>query len=95
MLHNVEINHELNTAGLLCPEPMMMLHNKIKKMLPGEVVKVIATDPSIQRDITKFCNFLHHELLHSDKEEKCYIYVIRKIMRSSMHIPPKRNISII
>ena len=47
-------------------------------MAPGEVVRVLATDPSTQRDIPKFCNFLDHELLDSSEQEKQFIYFIRK-----------------
>ena len=78
MSDNIEINHELDTSGLLCPEPVMMLHNKVRDMVSGEVVKVVATDPSTQRDIPKFCNFLDHELLDSSESDKTYIYLIRK-----------------
>ena len=78
MSEQVEVNHELDTCGLLCPEPVMMLHNKVRDMQPGDVVKVLATDPSTQRDIPKFCNFLDHELLCQSEEERQYIYVIRK-----------------
>ena len=78
MSEHIEVQHELDTCGLLCPEPVMMLHNKVRDMVAGEVVKVIATDPSTQRDIPKFCNFLDHELLDSKEEGKQYIYVIRK-----------------
>nr|WP_306670870.1 MULTISPECIES: sulfurtransferase TusA [unclassified Endozoicomonas] len=74
----IEIDHELDTSGLLCPEPVMMLHNKVRDMKPGEMVRVIATDPSTQRDIPKFCNFLDHELLSHEQVEKRYIYLIRK-----------------
>jgi tRNA 2-thiouridine synthesizing protein A len=55
--------HILDTTGLFCPEPVMLLHNKIRAMASGECVRVLATDPSTQRDIPKFCNFLGHELL--------------------------------
>ncbi|MGI9280957.1 MAG: sulfurtransferase TusA [Endozoicomonas sp.] len=78
MTNSIEINHELDTSGLLCPEPVMMLHNKVRDMKPGETVKVTATDPSTQRDIPKFCNFLDHELLSHEQLEKQYIYLIRK-----------------
>ncbi|MGI9277272.1 MAG: sulfurtransferase TusA [Endozoicomonas sp.] len=78
MTELIDVNHELDTCGLLCPEPVMMLHNKVRDMAPGDVVKVIATDPSTQRDIPKFCNFLDHELLESDEIDKQFIYVIRK-----------------
>ncbi len=74
-----EVNHELDTSGLFCPEPVMMLHNKVRDMAPGDIVKVLATDPSTQRDIPKFCNFLDHELLEKQEQGKQYIYLIRKV----------------
>ena len=73
-----EISHELDTCGLFCPEPVMMLHNKVRDMSVGEVVQVRATDPSTQRDIPKFCNFLDHELLQQKEQDKEYTYLIRK-----------------
>ncbi len=45
----------------------MMLHNYVRSMNPGEQIKIIATDPSTQRDIPKFCQFLGHRL------EKCTV----------------------
>ena len=70
--------HELDTCGLFCPEPVMMLHNKVRDMAAGDVVRVIATDPSTRRDIPKFCNFLDHELLEKKETDQQYIYLIRK-----------------
>lgn len=74
----LEASHELDTCGLFCPEPVMLLHNKVRDMAVGDVVKVIATDPSTQRDIPKFCNFLDHELLEKTEVEQQFIYLIRK-----------------
>ncbi|WP_067522267.1 sulfurtransferase TusA [Endozoicomonas ascidiicola] len=73
-----EVHHELDTCGLFCPEPVMMLHNKIRDMKSGEVVRVIATDPSTQRDIPKFCNFLDHPLLDQNEQDNQYVFWIRK-----------------
>ena len=53
----------LDTQGLMCPEPVMMLHNAVRDMAAGELLQVLATDPSTQRDIPRFCQFLGHELL--------------------------------
>jgi tRNA 2-thiouridine synthesizing protein A len=72
------ISDSLDTSGLLCPEPVMMLHNKIRDMEPGQVLEVIATDPSTQRDIPKFCSFLGHQLLHQQADQKHYKYYIKK-----------------
>ncbi len=72
------INHTLDAKGLMCPEPVMMLHNSVRKMKAGEILEVIATDPSTQRDIPKFCTFLNHSLLLKKSEDKIYIYHIKK-----------------
>ncbi|MDX2351260.1 MULTISPECIES: sulfurtransferase TusA [Stutzerimonas] len=68
----------LDASGLNCPEPVMMLHNKVRDLPAGDVLKVIATDPSTQRDIPKFCVFLGHELVDQQADEGTYLYWIRK-----------------
>lgn len=73
-----EFNHELDAQGLLCPEPVMMLHKKVREMAVGDVLKVTATDPSTTRDIPKFCNFLKHELVAQSQEGDLYYYYIKK-----------------
>jgi len=74
----IKVDAELDASGLFCPEPVMMLHGKVREMAGGEVLKVIATDPSTQRDIPKFCVFLEHQLLDSQEQDGTYIYLIRK-----------------
>ena len=56
----------------------MLLHNKIRDIEVGEVVQVLATDPSTQRDIPKFCAFLGHELLEQEELDGSYCYWLRK-----------------
>ena len=68
----------LDTSGLFCPEPVMLLHNKIDQSSVGDLIEVIATDPSTQRDIPKFCAFLDHELVEQREQDKKYFYLIRK-----------------
>lgn len=65
-------SHEiLDARGLLCPEPVMLLHNVIKKIEAGGLVKILATDPSTLRDIPNFCQHLNHKLLFcSDLENR-------------------------
>ncbi|MEX1033067.1 MAG: sulfurtransferase TusA [Cellvibrionaceae bacterium] len=68
----------LDTSGLLCPEPLMLLHNAVRDVGSGEIIEVIATDPSTTRDIPKFCTFLGHELLSQDQRDDKYYYYIAK-----------------
>jgi tRNA 2-thiouridine synthesizing protein A len=75
---SIKPDHILDATGLLCPEPVMMLHNKIRDIAVGETLQVLATDPSTERDIPKFCVFLGHELLLQDVVEGHYRYLLRK-----------------
>ena len=69
----------LNASGLFCPEPVMLLHNKIRDIDAGQLLKLVATDPSTSRDVPKFCHFLGHELLESAEEDGSLVYLIRKV----------------
>lgn len=68
----------LDATGLLCPEPVMMLHVEMRKLAAKGVLKVIATDPSTTRDIPKFCQFLGHALIEQKQENDVYYYWIEK-----------------
>jgi len=69
----------LDARGLRCPEPVMMLHKRVRELAAGDELLVLATDPSTTRDIPKFCRFLGHELLdESQPGEGLYCYHLRK-----------------
>lgn len=74
----IDATSSLDASGLFCPEPVMMLHNKVREIPEGDVLEVIATDPSTQRDIPKFCIFLGHELVNQKVERDRYYFYIRK-----------------
>ena len=70
---------ELDACGLYCPEPVMLLHNKIRDIEVGQLLLLHATDPSTTRDVPKFCHFLGHELVESNEVDGNYKYLIRKV----------------
>lgn len=72
------VDDELDACGLFCPEPVMMLHNKIRQLAVGATLRIIATDPSTQRDIPKFCTFLNHNLLAQQVDGDRYYYLVQK-----------------
>ena len=56
----------------------MVVRNRLMDMQSGEVIKVIATDPSTTWDFPKFCKFLKHELVHTEEADDEYRFWIRK-----------------
>lgn len=74
-----DVQHHMDAKGLFCPEPVMMLHDEIKKMATGDIIEIQATDPSTRRDFIKFCSFLGHELVLDEEREGVFFYHIRKL----------------
>jgi len=56
----------------------MIVRNRVREMGSGEVLHVVATDPSTGRDFINFCRFMGHELLSSCQREDRLEYWIRK-----------------
>ncbi|MBS3803432.1 MAG: sulfurtransferase TusA [Oleiphilaceae bacterium] len=71
-------DQELDARGLFCPEPVMMLHNRITDVEEGRILRVLATDPSTTRDIPRFCQFLGHELVSEQHSETEFVYFIQR-----------------
>ncbi len=70
--------HQMDASGLYCPEPVMLLHNKIRELQAGDLIRMVATDPSTERDVPRFCHYLGHELVASERRENLYYFLIRK-----------------
>ena len=67
-----------DAIGLKCPEPLMLLHAAMRRLAPGQEVTLRATDPSTERDVANFCEFLGHALLVARREGDEFLYRIRK-----------------
>lgn len=74
----VNSHQTLDATGLRCPEPVMMVRLTLRKMAAGEILHVLADDPSTTRDIPKFCTFMSHELVRAQTESIPFQYWIRK-----------------
>jgi tRNA 2-thiouridine synthesizing protein A len=72
----------VDTTGLTCPEPLMMVHQAVRRAVAGQQIEVRATDPSTTRDIPKFCLHLGHMLLAQREQHEggqvVYVFLIQK-----------------
>jgi tRNA 2-thiouridine synthesizing protein A len=58
---------ELDVRGLNCPLPILRAKKALGDLTPGQVLKVVATDPGSVKDFQAFCKQTGNELLsHSD-----------------------------
>ena len=73
-----QTDFEIDTKGLVCPEPLMLVRNKVRDIKVGESIHILATDPSTRRDFTNYCRFMGHHLDESIENDGVFEYVITK-----------------
>lgn len=78
---DTEPQETIDAIGLKCPEPVMLLHAAMRRLAPGQELTLRATDPSTERDVPNFCEFLGHALLIARREGDEFLYRIRKAER--------------
>ena len=76
---DTEPQESIDAIGLKCPEPVMLLHAAMRRLAPGQELTLRATDPSTERDVPNFCEFLGHALLIARREGDEFLYRIRKV----------------
>lgn len=69
---------EVDAAGLLCPLPVLRARKRLLAMQPGQVLRVVATDPASVVDIPHFCSQSGDALIASDVEAGVRVFLIRK-----------------
>ena len=74
----VVADYSFDVSGLFCPEPVMLLHKEIKHIKEGQILSIVATDPSTTLDVPKFCHFLGHQLIAADEIDGKFHYYIKK-----------------
>ncbi len=72
------ITRVLDTTGLNCPVPILRTKKEISSLAPGEVLKLIATDPGSVKDVEAFCRQTGNELLESQQDGNAFVFLLRK-----------------
>jgi TusA-related sulfurtransferase len=66
----------LDAIGLYCPVPLYQAKKKIDALKVGQILEIIADDPSAEPDFKGWTKTTGHELIKIIKaDEKLYIYV--------------------
>ncbi len=69
---------ELDLTGLRCPLPVLKTKKAMRSVAPGQVLRVLATDPDSLEDFRHFCATTGDELLTWSKDQEVFTYRIKK-----------------
>lgn len=71
-------DEEIDVRGLNCPLPLLRTKKMLSRMKPGEVLRVLTTDPAAEIDFTVFSEVTGNRILAFEKTEKHLIFVMMK-----------------
>jgi len=74
----MDIAKELDTTGLVCPLPILKAKKALAELDSGQLLKVVATDPSSVRDFQAFARQTGNELVEQQSDGERYIHVLRR-----------------
>ncbi len=72
------ITKEIDVKGLNCPLPILRAKKALSELESGQILKVIATDPSSVKDFAAFCKQTGNTLLSSVETAADFVFVIAK-----------------
>ena len=74
----MDAHTEIDPRGLNCPLPILTAKKAWAEMQTGEILKVVATDPSSTRDFQAFARQTGNELLEQSQAGTEYIHFMRR-----------------
>jgi tRNA 2-thiouridine synthesizing protein A len=70
---------KLDCFGLLCPMPIILTAQKIKKLKIGEVLEVASTDKGIIEDMQAWCRQTGQEFLGREEDGEIIKVYVKKL----------------
>jgi tRNA 2-thiouridine synthesizing protein A len=68
----------IDTTGLHCPLPVLRTKQALNSLAPGQVLKIIASDPSARRDLEAYSLKIGHVMLDATEDNGRVIIWLKK-----------------
>ena len=69
---------EIDASGLLCPLPVLRARKCLRALAPGQVLRLITTDPAAVIDVPHFCAEAGHLLVATEALPGAQVYLIQR-----------------
>src|SRR5262245_37533909 len=70
----IEVDEVVDARNLMCPMPILAATKAMRRLQPGQVVKILATDKGAISDIPAWADDNDHELLSSGTENGVLVF---------------------
>ena len=75
---SIAADQVLDCTGMACPLPVVKTSQAIKKIEPGQVLELLATDPGVEPDMKAWTGRTGNELLSIGREGDVFHVLIRR-----------------
>jgi len=75
---DIKIADSLDMTGYFCPEPVIRVSEAIGQVEVGEVLELMADDPSSEPDMKSWTKRTGHELISIENEGGVFRFLIRR-----------------
>ncbi len=72
------IAETLDMTGYFCPEPVIRVNEAIGNVAIGEVLELLADDPSSKPDIQSWTKRTGHELISIEEDGGVFRFLVRR-----------------
>ena len=69
----------VDARQMICPMPLLKLKQALNQVNDGEVVSLLATDPTSKRDIVAYATLAHHQVSCEEEDGDITFMVIKNI----------------
>ncbi|MCK0505567.1 sulfurtransferase TusA family protein [Aromatoleum anaerobium] len=75
----MDFDKEVDARGLTCPLPILRAKKMLAEMKPGQVVRVLATDPGSVKDFQAFAKQTGNDLLQQgETTDQAFEFFLRR-----------------
>jgi tRNA 2-thiouridine synthesizing protein A len=75
---SMNYDKEFDASGLSCPLPIVKTKKSLADMAPGQVLRVVSTDPGSVADMAAFAEQTGNALLAANEEGGKYVFFLKK-----------------
>ena len=73
----MNVDKDIDVVGNACPMPLIALAREVRKLQPGQIVRITGNDPIFEESIVEFCREGGHGILETTREGKVVCLVIK------------------
>ncbi len=77
-MENIKVNETIDAKGLACPMPIVKTKKVMNRLLPGQVLEVLATDKGSKADLKAWAESSKHHYLGTIEEGAVLKHYLRK-----------------